>query len=73
MVLVQHVLFIVFTEERMGMVDQAHRLKVPSARHYSAPLFSWGEQVGERGEWSNLDKVHCHPFLTLAFTWRRPP
>lgn len=51
----------------------SHRLKVPSKRNYSAPLFSWGEQAGERGKWSNLDKVHCHPFLTLAFTWRRPP
>lgn len=39
----------------MGTVDQAHHLEVPSERNYSAPLCSWGEHVGERGKWSNLD------------------
>lgn len=73
MVLDQHVLFIAFTEECMGPVDQAHFLNDPSERSYSAPLlFSWGEHIGERGKWSDWDKVHYHPFLTLAFTWRRP-
>lgn len=54
------------------MVDQTHCLKVPHERIYSAPLFSWGEEVGERGKWTNLGKVHCHPFLILAFSWRGP-
>lgn len=56
----------------MGMVDQACRLKVPSERNYSAPLFSREEQGGEREKWSNVDTVSCHPFLTLAFTSKGP-
>jgi len=34
----------------METVDQAHRVKVPRERNYSAPLFSQGDWVGESGK-----------------------